>query len=1556
MLDSIFLSSQKESIKQFQNKIFSIKKDSESKDQLFEKFLEEFFKYIPLDYINHNNHLNFWQFAKEAYELALHKSPGEKKLQVEYCSKNNRLSICSINSDKPFIVDSIKCVLKKLNLDVNFIFHPVINVTRDTEGKLTDIFAQKCQASISESILYVEIYTYIDDEKVQLLKQTLQKVLLDVEDTYLAWPNIHLEIDSILKLDILPHAAEFLKWLKNDNFTFLGFINLDLQNNKIVKEIGNTTALRAAKNYTNNFIANAKSQKILIGNLDKVSTVHKSKLIDYMLMVREQNMYIILGLYRSNIQYQSSKHIPILSDKLQSLLSNSGFASNGYNYKKIKIIFEALPKEMLLQLSDSSLQSIVLQILSSMMSKNLKVFVFADMLNNFAHVLIFMAKDYLSSETNQAIKDYLVNKLHSSLTSDDFNEICADSCYLYNILEYKNIKELDTKAIEQELCKIVTSWHNELKINLNNQFGPVEGGKLFADFRDVFPKDYQHKFNTTEALGDIEFIEKAILNKTPIFKIKKEEQGYELKIFNAENKLGLSQVLPILENLGIKAIEEQNFALKKLQVWIHKFSLELNTKNQVDLENLQDMLAKILLSLAPSDTLCQLVTSSNLTSRQLDILRALTCYLQQTGFQYSKDYVSKVLITHHPVALKLIKLFQARFDTKTHSTQEQVSLIDEINKYLEGVKNNSEDKALKYMLGLVLAIVRTNAYQLIDNDYKPYISFKFASAKVPGLALPLPFAEIYVYCQDFEGVHLRGGSVSRGGLRWSDRPEDYRTEALGLMKAQNTKNSVIVPGGSKGAFFIRNLTQYQDGELSNYIVACYKNFLRGLLDLTDNIVDANTSSPLNTVIYDEPDPYLVVAADKGTATFSDYANEVSKEYNFWLGDAFASGGSSGYDHKKIAITASGAWVSTLDHLKSLNTKLEDATFLGIGDMSGDVFGNGMLLSQKIKLVAAFDHRHIFIDPCPKDAILNFNERKRLFELPRSKWSDYNLELISQGGGVFERSAKSISLSRQVQEMLGLRKSFLSPDELIKALLTSKVDVIWNGGIGTYVKASNESHQEVGDKANDALRACGKDLKAKVVVEGGNLGFSQKGRIEFALLGGKINTDFIDNSAGVDCSDHEVNLKICLSANLASGKMTLEQRNDLLREMTQEVTRLVLLDNFAQSQAITIQETSELFNPQLTSRLIEILEQDNLLNREVEALPSKEEISRRIVNNLPFTRPEIAVLLSYSKMFVYNHIINSNIFQDAYFQDKILPTYFPKILQQRFPDEIKAHQLSKEIIATIVANKIINQLSGDIVITLMQDLDSNIQQTIKAYFIITEVFQTDSIWSQIENFSQDQKIKIQAFSAIIKLIRRATAWILKNYQTSNLDIEEVALEYKQYSVKLIDNIEDFLSPRLLHNLDVIKNQYTGWGVGANLAEKISKMEYAVSVLDILYVSNDLGCNKHKLAKLYFKIGNKLKLDALRIKCDEIINSASYFSKLSAQTIKADFYNKQRLLSYGVAQITGSNLANFVAWYKNHKTTINSMVKYIDSLILLEKVDINILILANYKIQHLMEKIK
>lgn len=756
--------------------------------------------------------------------------------------------------------------------------------------------------------------------------------------------------------------------------------------------------------------------------------------------------------------------------------------------------------------------------------------------------------------------------------------------------------------------------------------------------------------------------------------------------------MALSDLLPLIENLGFKAIDEESFFIKGNRnikdSWIYKFILSVPEQIEGDYNvlktNVEDVLDKLSMGLLANDSLSKLVVLSSLNWWQIKVLKGLTRYLHQTGFTYGKGYVQLTLIKHHRYTELLLDLFDAKFNPETKLNNQRSDIESKIISYLDTVSSSSEDKVLRHMFNLITSMVRTNCYQ-IDNSgvRKNYLSFKFNSSLVLGLPLPVPYAEIFVYSNEFEGIHLRGGKVARGGIRWSDRGEDYRVEVLGLMKAQMTKNSVIVPVGSKGGFFpLFNKDGLSQQDYLSKIIDCYKNFLRGLLDLTDNIVEGNVIYPKNTIIYDKEDPYLVVAADKGTASFSDYANSVSLEYNFWLGDAFASGGSVGYDHKKMGITAKGAWISVKRHFEEIgiDVQRDEITVVGIGDMSGDVFGNGLLRSETIKLVAAFNHIQIFIDPNP-DPELSFKERRRLFNLPGSKWSDYDSKLISIGGGVFERTAKLIKLSPEIQSLLDISVNELSPEDLIKAILQANVDLIWNGGIGTYIKSENENHFEIGDKSNDILRCDAKNIRAKVIAEGGNLGISQQGRIEYSKIGGRVNTDFIDNSAGVDCSDHEVNIKIALNQAVFSGKLSLEERNKLLVEMTHQVEELVLIDNFKQTQAITIAQLSPSSTVEAFSQLIQVLEGEKLLDRAVEFLPNEAELTRRSIAKEGLTKPELAVLLSYSKMSVCKELVNAKLTDEEYFEDYLI-NYFPKLCKK---------DSGKKFLITHCVKKLLEQL-------------------------------------------------------------------------------------------------------------------------------------------------------------------------------------------------------------------------------------------------------------------------
>ncbi|AVP87114.1 hypothetical protein phytr_1550 [Candidatus Phycorickettsia trachydisci] len=758
------------------------------------------------------------------------------------------------------------------------------------------------------------------------------------------------------------------------------------------------------------------------------------------------------------------------------------------------------------------------------------------------------------------------------------------------------------------------------------------------------------------------------------------------------------------------------------------------------------------------------------------ITSAIANYLQQLDYHKKSVTTQETLDKYQDISDSLIDLFEARFNPQNLKSQE--TLIEKINNNITAINNEKEAEILKNCLEIISATVRTNAYL-----GKNYISFKINPGKIPNVPKPVPYAEIFVFSQDFEGLHLRAGKVARGGLRWSDRLDDYRTECLGLVKSQHIKNAVIVPVGAKGVFIIKNLERISPLDRNDHVVNCYKNFLRGMLDITDNVINGQIIPPASIVAYDEADPYLVVAADKGTATFSNYANQVATEYNFWLEDAFASGGTTGYDHKEISITSKGAWISLLDHLKTSNLKLEDVTFLGIGDMSGDVFGNGMLSSDKINLVAAFDHRHIFIDPNPSNQLASFAERKRLFDKPKSDWSDYNAELISKGGGVFSRKLQNIELSPEIQALIQINETSLTPNELIRALLTSKVDVIWNGGIGTYIKATFETDEDIADHQNDALRVNGKDVQAKIIVEGGNLGLSQNGRIEYSLRGGKVNADFIDNVAGVNCSDHEVNIKICLGEAIKKNKISLPERNSIIANMAQEVVEHVLASNYDQAQSISIAENSPIFTLKLFSNNIAYLEGIGLLDRAVNNLPSHNELKKRENSNIKFTRPEIATLLSYSKKYVYNSLLVSNILEDTYFKDNILPNYFPTAMRNNFAEEIQKHQLHNEIIATIIANKIVNQLNGAFIVDMITHLNKPVTAIVKAFVVTNQVFKLDETWNSFIHSNTNIQSQITHWSEIMKRTINAISWLVQNTDVENRSIDNLIQDAKKIEAEV-----------------------------------------------------------------------------------------------------------------------------------------------------------------------------
>jgi glutamate dehydrogenase len=963
--------------------------------------------------------------------------------------------------------------------------------------------------------------------------------------------------------------------------------------------------------------------------------------------------------------------------------------------------------------------------------------------------------------------------------------------------------------------------------------------------------------------------------------------------------------------MGVEVVDERPHEVKPAgspPVWIYDFGLVHEAGGELQTGEVngifQDAFARAWRGTVENDGFNRLVLRARLTWREISVLRAYCKYLRQTGSTFSQDYMEDALVDNPHIARLLVELFETRLDPSRQDRADSERLEGEIEEALDAVVSLDEDRILRSFLAVTLATLRTNYYQSTpEGDPKPHLSFKLDPEKIPGLPLPLPRFEIFVYSPRTEGVHLRGGEVARGGIRWSDRREDFRTEILGLMKAQTVKNAVIVPVGAKGGFVVKRPPAEGGREaLQQEVVACYKTLIRGMLDITDNISGDEIVPPPDVTRYDDDDPYLVVAADKGTATFSDIANELSAEYGFWLGDAFASGGSVGYDHKEMGITARGAWESVSRHFRELghDTQTEDFTVVGIGDMSGDVFGNGMLLSRHIKLVGAFNHMHIFLDPDP-DPEKSFEERERLFRLPRSSWTDYDESLISEGGGIFPRTAKSIPLSPQVREMLDVEAESLTPTELMNAMLKAEVDLLWNGGIGTYVKAGTESNAEVGDRANDALRANGDELRCRVVGEGGNLGFTQRGRIEYALTGGRIYMDAIDNSAGVDCSDHEVNIKILLDAIVEDGDMTEKQRNELLAEMTDEVGDLVLRDNYQQTQAIS--QAFALAHPMVDvhARYIHALEHAGRLNRELEFLPDDEELGERRSDGKGLTTPELAILLSYSKITTYQDLLQSDAPEDPYLSRE-LERYFPTPLRERFREEIHEHRLHRQITATHVTNSLVNRCGPSFVFRIGEETGAAAPDIARAYTAAREIFSMRVLWDGIEALDNQVEARIQTQMMLDgrKLVERATRWLLRNRNTP-LDIEATISHFSEGVAELAERIPGILLDGDREAVENAAQRLIDANVPPDLAKRAASLGPMFSALDIIDVANSTGQPLDTTAEVYFTLGDRLKLHWLR-RHIEALPRDNRWRTLARSALRDDIFYQQAALAAEVLRNT------------------------------------------------------
>jgi glutamate dehydrogenase len=1523
-----------------------------------EEFARQYYGWVDADDLEERSSIDAYGAAVSHWSFAGRRGPGEWKIRIynpqfeEHGWQSTHTVVEMVNDDMPFLVDSTRMEINHQGYAIHMILHPVMKVRRDEEGRLVEILPPDTdeEDTISESIIHVEVDRQTEPSVLEDLKGSIEKTLADVKAAVEDWLGMRGKVGEIVsgleenppdfEPEDLAEARAFLEWVDDDNFTFLGYREYDLRTQDgedtlcpvggsglgILRQSESWAVSHSFAELPPDVRRLARTPKLL--NLTKANsraTVHRPSYLDYIGIKKFDESGEVtgelrfLGLYTFTAYSASVFDIPLVRRKVRYVLSRSGFPEGSHNEKDLVEILETYPRDELFQISKQELFDMAMGILHLQERQRVRLFVRRDTYGRFISCLVFVPRDRYNTLVRERMQGILLRAFDG--VNVEYNVRLSESVLarVHFIIYTKQGEnpDYDEQEIERRIVETTRSWADNLYDALVEQCGEEQGTELFRKYRDAFSPGYRAGFLPRTAVSDILRMEtlksEDDLGMSLYHPIEEPEDFLGFKLFRLGEQVSLSGILPLLEDMGVEVVDERPHEVKPKgsdPVWIYDFGLVHEAGGGLQTsevkEIFQDAFVRAWRGTVENDGFNRLVLRAGLTWREISVLRAYCKYLRQTGSTFSQDYMEDALVSNPHIARLVVDLFETRLDPSRQRAAEAEGerLKGEIEEALEEVVSLDEDRILRSFLDITLATLRTNYYQSTpEGDVKPHLSFKLDPESIPGLPLPLPRFEIFVYSPRTEGVHLRGGDVARGGIRWSDRREDFRTEILGLMKAQTVKNAVIVPVGAKGGFVVkRPPTEGGREALQEEVVACYKTLIRGMLDIADNISGDRIVPPPDVTRYDDDDPYLVVAADKGTATFSDIANGLSAEYGFWLGDAFASGGSVGYDHKEMGITARGAWESVSRHFRELghDTQSEDFTVVGIGDMSGDVFGNGMLLSRHIKLVGAFNHMHIFLDPDP-DPEKSFEERERLFGLPRSSWTDYDEALISEGGGVFERSAKSIPLSEQVRELLGVEEESMTPTELVNAMLKAEVDLLWNGGIGTYVKASSETNAEVGDRTNDTLRVDGEELRCRVVGEGGNLGFTQMGRIEYALRGGRIYMDAIDNSAGVDCSDHEVNIKILLDAIVEAGDMTEKQRNELLASMTEEVGNLVLRDNYQQTQAIS--QALALAHPMVDvhARYIHSLEQAGRLDRGLEFLPGDEELGERRSDNRGLTTPELSILLSYSKLTAYQDILGSDAPEDPYLSQE-LERYFPTPLRDRFREQIHEHRLHRQITATHVTNSLVNRCGPSFVFRLGEETGAEAPDIARAYTAAREIFSMREFWDEIE--ALDNKVEARVQTRIMldarKLVERATRWLLR-YRRTPLDIQATISHFSDGASELADSIPGILLDGDRAAVENAAQRLVDADVPSDLAARAASLGPMFPALDITDVANAAGESLDTTAAVYFTLGDRLKLHWLR-RHIEALPRDNRWRTLARSALRDDIFNQQAALTAEVLRNT------------------------------------------------------
>jgi len=1480
-------------------------------------FAEQFFGIMSLDELTQRRlsdlagcTLSAWRLV-ERFE---HSHPQVRVYNPDYERhgwQSTHTAVEVLHHDLPFLVDSVRTELNRRGYSIHTLQTTVLSTRRGSEGELLELLPKGTTGDDvkQESLMYLEIDRCANASELNVLSRELEQVLGEVRVAVEDFEPMKAKLHELLAgLDDSPYQVDseekdeiqtFLQWLVNNHFTFLGYeeftVSSEEDGGQLVYDqssfLGLTRLLRAGLTqedlHIEGYAVNYLNAPMLLSFAKAAhpSRVHRPAYPDYVSIRQiDASGKVIkecrfMGLYTSSVYGESVRVIPYIRRKVAEVERRSGFDAKAHLGKELAQVVEVLPRDDLFQTPVDELFNTVMSIVQIQERNKIRVFLRKDPYGRFCYCLAYVPRDVYSTEVRQKIQQVLMDRLKASDCEfwTFFSESVLARVQLILRVDPKVTLDIDPVQLENEVIQACRSWKDDYASLVVESFGEAHGTNVLADFPKGFPAGYRERFAAHSAVVDLQHL-LSLSDTNPLVMsfyqpLSGDKAQLHCKLYHADTPLALSDVLPILENLGLRVLGEFPYRLHHSngrEFWIHDFAFTYGEGLNLDIQQLNDTLQDAFVHIvrgdAENDAFNRLVLTAGLPWRDVALLRAYARYLKQIRLGFDLGYIASTLNNHTDIARELTRLFKTRFYLARKLASDdlddkQQRLEQAILSALDNVQVLNEDRILRRYLDLIKATVRTNFYQPDANGQsKGYFSFKFNPRLIPELPKPVPKFEIFVYSPRVEGVHLRFGNVARGGLRWSDREEDYRTEVLGLVKAQQVKNSVIVPVGAKGGFLPRRLpTTGSRDEIQAEAIACYRLFICGLLDITDNLKEGVLVPPANVVRHDDDDPYLVVAADKGTATFSDIANGIAIDYGFWLGDAFASGGSAGYDHKKMGITAKGAWVGVQRHFRerNINVQKDSISVIGIGDMAGDVFGNGLLMSDKLQMVAAFNHLHIFIDPNP-DPASSFAERQRLYDLPRSAWTDYDTSIMSAGGGIFPRSLKSIAITPQMKQRFDITADKLTPTELMHALLKAPVDLLWNGGIGTYVKASSETHADVGDKANDALRVNGNQLRCKVVGEGGNLGMTQLGRVEFGLLGGATNTDFIDNAGGVDCSDHEVNIKILLNEVVQAGDMTEKQRNQLMESMTDEVGNLVLGNNYKQTQALSLAARRAYERIAEYKRLIADLESRGKLDRAIEFLPTDEQLNERVATGKGLTRPELSVLISYSKIELQQALLDSRVPDDDYLA-RDMETAFPPSLAAKYGSAMRQHRLKREIVSTQIANDLVNHMGITFVQRLKESTGMSAANVAGAYVIVRDIFHLPHWFRQIEalDYSVPADIQLALMDELMRLGRRATRWFLRS-RRNELDAARDVAHFGPHIAALGLKLDELLEGETRKVWQARYQEYVDAGVPELLARMVAGTTHLYTLLPIIEASDVTGQNAAEVAKVYFAVGSALEV--------------------------------------------------------------------------------------------------